>query len=71
MGAQRSKKEGMQCVCVWGGGLNGVGGAQKLRKKEIARRKMELRRGRQSRDWASETDGRGDWSSRSLRTAVL
>lgn len=23
------------------------------------------------RDWVGETDGRGDWSSQSLRTAVL
>lgn len=48
------------CACVF---MVGV--------MEIASRKMELRRGRQSRDWASETDGRGDWSSWSLRTAVL
>lgn len=33
--------------------------------------KIELERGRLGRDWASETDGRGDWSSQSLRTAVL
>lgn len=25
----------------------------------------------QERDWVGETDGRGDWSSQSLRTAVL
>lgn len=33
--------------------------------------KMELKRGRWNRDWANETDGRGDWFSQSLRTAVL
>lgn len=26
---------------------------------------------RYSRDWARETDGKGDWSSQSLRTAVV
>lgn len=51
------------------------GGIREVEKRRNTDRRLEgkdrAEEEEMERDWVSETDGRGDWSSQSLRTAVL